>query len=94
MMIGTPTAPTPQTSANPRDLNLGMSVGFSTRFITTSEVEMREQRDREAKSAYERAYLITTIFCFSLAALILLTIAAGLIADEDFVNAVLSLFGV
>ncbi|MDN8081204.1 hypothetical protein QZN30_17715 [Burkholderia multivorans] len=94
MMIGIPTAQTPQTSANPRDLNRGTSGGFSTRFITTSEVEMREQRDREAKSAYERAYLITTVFCFALGALILLTVAAGLVADEDFINAVLSLFGV
>lgn len=93
-MIGIPTRVMRTTDESRNDSMIGMGTGFSTRFITTSEVEMREQRDREAKSAYERAYLITTVFCFSLGALILLIVAASLIADDDFVNAVLSLFGV
>ncbi|WP_060022939.1 hypothetical protein [Burkholderia territorii] len=94
MMIGIPTRAMRTTDESRKDSRLGTNTGFSTRFITTSEVEMREQRDREAKSAYERAYLITSVFCLSLGALILLVVAAGLIADDDFVNAVLSLFGV
>lgn len=93
MMIGIPTQ-TQTINGLPKGSMLGTSTGFSTRFITTSEVDMREQRDHEAKSAYERAYLITTVFCFAFGALILLAVAAGLIADEDFINAVLSLFGV
>lgn len=94
MMIGIPTPTMQKTDEYRKDSTLGTSAGFSTRFITTSEVEMREQLDREAKSAYERAYLITTVFCFSFGALILLIVLASLIADDDFVNAVLSLFGV
>lgn len=94
MMIGIPTRVTQKTDEYRKDSILGTSAGFSTRFITMSEVEMREQRDRDAKSAYERAYQITTIFCFSLGALILLVVVAGLIADGDFMTAVLSLFGV
>ena len=94
MMIGLPTHATQKTDEYRKDSMLGTSAGFSTRFITTSEVEMREQRDREAESAYERAYRITTIACFALGALILLTVVAGLIVDDDFINAVLSLFGV
>ncbi|CAJ4668309.1 Uncharacterised protein [Burkholderia pseudomallei] len=93
MMIEIPTPTMQKTNEYRKDLMLGTSTGFSTRFITTSEVEMLEQRDREAKSAYEHAYLITTVFCFSLGALILLIVAAGLIADDDFITAVLSLFG-
>lgn len=94
MMIGIPTPAMQKTDENRKDSKLGTNTGFSTRFITTSEVEMREQRDRDAKSAYERAYLITTVCCFSLGALILLVVVAGLIADDDFITAVLSLFGV
>ncbi|MDW9244786.1 hypothetical protein [Burkholderia cepacia] len=94
MMIGLPTHATQKTDEYRKDSTLGTSAGFSTRFITTSEVEMREQRDREARSAYERAYLITTVFCFSLGALILMVVIAGLIADDDFITAILSFFGV
>lgn len=94
MMIGLPTHATQKTDEYRKDSTLGTSADFSTRFITTSEVEMREQRDREKRSAYERAYLITPVFCFSLGALILLVVAAGLIADDDFITAVLSFFGV
>lgn len=94
MMIGLPTHATQKTDEYQKDSTLGTSAGFSTRFITMSEVEMHERRDHEARSAYERAYLITTVFCFSLGALILLVVAAGLIADDDFITAVLSFFEV
>lgn len=93
MMTGSQMALTKVKRSNRKDMNRGMSKDSSTNH-STRIIGAIEQRSNQSVEGFERAYLAMSIGCFVIAFVFLAFVAAKMILGDDFVNAVLSFFGV